>query len=966
MEAIDAVYGSDSFVRPRCAARAEISTGIDLVILLDCSKSMSDDQYGGTDKRYDRSDAAAMMINMCDAKESYAAVVPFTDRVETGAMFNRMLDMSDLTQRNALCNAVLDQNTIGSSSGLTKCGETLNKAYELLSQRRQEGSRNRSVVLLLSDGDIEDKDASRAAAINLKRRLDASVYCVFLNPGGGSNAFMMELAGTADSSGYEASQKYYRHGQSSDMVVFFSDIFAELIGSRKETREVQIMGDICVIPVDIPNGSIFETNLAFQTALIDSNSQVQILPPNSASAVTDSGMVHAYEYKRGAARGYDYYSVKLMDHPEPGEWKLQFRRAKNVAMGTRVSYDVLYNYEIQLAGSIEREDVTYNDTLRVTANFITPDGMPSNDKALYRALGNGAPAIPAVMTVEKEGQVVYEARMENDQDNLCYHTEINLNDVRGKWDYGEYRVRVHAEGDTLYRDLVEELSFNIRNTEPALAMPDASPMISCLVDNCFGDDSDGEPVDVRALFEDVDGDRLEYETQLEDAGDILEAVRLDDGILSVSPRSGARGTAQIYVTARDPAGASAVQVIQVRVESVAFLIEDGQVTAQLSVDEVDAVVCKGGHVRVNLVYALGEAVNGLFSVEDVQTNARVGFTVNGQPLEAQTDPDSGMSYCLCTFGSQEGTYDIEAWVDLAGYAIGADGISETVTNRPPRARLEEGAMDTERDLDSDASLEYDLSEVFEDEDTAVEGYEQLTYGYSGFRTVSTGDAWKRPAQAVLRLVGLKPKPGNEIELIEDEGALKRFRINDTGVYSLDFDVTDADSASDAYSASVKAVSHRETIMCIVVYGICLLILAIIAALLFNRFVVHQAWPHKGRPGSRMTGYRDKVPQPVNGKNVWDVDINGRKPVRMNRLYRFGDRQDPDYQAINRELGKIMVWPTTGERFVVELKDKINASITVDGKDLLKVKKAKWRNGTQMGVVLKLQNGNVIDLLWKRG
>ena len=45
-------------------ASAEVQPGIDLVILLDSSKSMSDAGYGQYDKEYKRLDAAVLMINM--------------------------------------------------------------------------------------------------------------------------------------------------------------------------------------------------------------------------------------------------------------------------------------------------------------------------------------------------------------------------------------------------------------------------------------------------------------------------------------------------------------------------------------------------------------------------------------------------------------------------------------------------------------------------------------------------------------------------------------------------------------------------------------------------------------------------------------------------------------------------------------------------------------------------------------
>ena len=81
------------------AASAEVQTGIDLVILLDSSKSMSDSAYGRRDGEYKRLDAAVMMINMCDNAQSRVAVVPFTDHIDASAPWSQMVDISDVHAR---------------------------------------------------------------------------------------------------------------------------------------------------------------------------------------------------------------------------------------------------------------------------------------------------------------------------------------------------------------------------------------------------------------------------------------------------------------------------------------------------------------------------------------------------------------------------------------------------------------------------------------------------------------------------------------------------------------------------------------------------------------------------------------------------------------------------------------------------------------------------------------------------
>jgi len=139
-------------------------------------------------------------------------------------------------------------------------------------------------------------------------------------------------------------------------------------------------------------------------------------------------------------------------------------------------------------------------------------------------------------------------------------------------------------------------------------------------------------------------------------------------------------------------------------------------------------------------------------------------------------------------------------------------------------------------------------------------------------------------------------------------------------------------------------SSFETILCIALYVVAIIIVIIILAVLYNKLVIHQDWKTVKKPGYSvmLDGFTQIT---ISGADTSDFRVKGRNKCKLSTLAR--EFEIGDDGAGNATFAKIELWPTTGKNIVVELAPKAkipaNILIKVDGKELKK--KAIWkRNG----------------------
>lgn len=244
--------------------------GLDVVIVIDFSFSTFP---GYNNKEADTElmclDAAAMLINMCDATYSKVAIVPFTDgqpfienyNISNGSLWNTWIDASDNYQRKALCDSlfVSEMYKAGQSrihQGNTNYAVGMQQALDLV---RSSNTGNQKLVLVLGDGISQPASVeNETAAINSAREIEGfngQIYCLQFGNDVNGRRLLHSIA-TSD-------ETYWSNVQPSELKDRFSVVFAELIGTEQETVYSQSVADTNqeVFNIVIPHKAVSEVNV---------------------------------------------------------------------------------------------------------------------------------------------------------------------------------------------------------------------------------------------------------------------------------------------------------------------------------------------------------------------------------------------------------------------------------------------------------------------------------------------------------------------------------------------------------------------------------------------------------------------------------------------------------------------------------------------------------------------------------
>lgn len=723
-------------------ASAEVQPGIDLVILLDSSKSMSDAGYGQYDKEYKRLDAAVLMINMCDSSQSRVAVVPFTNQVSYDSPWCEMIDISSMRERESLCNAVINCKTFDSTGGMTAFANALSEAERLLTARQNEGSTNLPVVLLLSDGKNEvsgDQSKSVEIAARLKSELGADIYCVYLGP---------ENSGAVNNLNAIASSRDYVHiGANTDIVGFFSDIFAGLIDSRivpGTAETVSIDGKTYVdIPINVPNNSVYEINLTFPTSNAANGTDIDVfyLDEEDNPMEPSSESCYVYQYRDDNDEDtrfyFDHYCIKLI-RPNAAEWHIRFLAPEDF-QNVSFTYDVLYNYDVNLAGSVRVEssdtepegdvECLLNDNLVLNAWFVQTNGNLTNDAYMY-----DIPATYTISVVNPDGteRVVFpvntdDGRMDIGTDangNVCYVKTISVEDLKNalgtNFDvYGTYIVRFHAEDETMFRDSINEVSFSIVNAAPERTTEENIDLGVIRIDDVLDRDTQDGKIeqDVSGYFDSVDGDTLSYVIVGQSEGDNAVTASLDGATLTITKAGDGTVTdGWVEVVAVDPQGSHSEPVrFNVKVLSVRQLVDEC-VTIHLKVETESTETAgeyievlpagvgsysipKGQSIRLTAEYVIAvpngkpaeelpySKLGEIVTEDAVRAVAAVGYSSDndneetaGPSLAAE---DNSYTAVLASGETAEASMTVGFSADIGGVAKSIDPLTFIVTNADP-------------------------------------------------------------------------------------------------------------------------------------------------------------------------------------------------------------------------------------------------------------------------------------------
>ncbi len=537
---------------PVCVARAaegnRSALALDVVIVLDQSKSMYDekDVQKSNDRYGYRLEAAGIMLSLCDTRSSRAAIVPFNDNVlSNDSYYCKLMDISmtgNNDNRSSMIRHLLGINK--DTARNTNIGAALEKAVDLLTGPGSANVGNRPVILLLTDGDIDIRNANSSLP-NAKleaeskqqmedataRARDAGIVIHTIALTGTTNYDTSDLARIAKDTG-----GCFRNIHSAgDLPTTFNALFAKEIGSDvitlSTTTEETADGGYRV-DLNIPNRSVTEANIMLGTNGMQKTGNIAVitLRDPDGNEVSPDGV--------SVIRSDTNYFVlyKIVKPEKTGLWTLNFTRDEQETQAADSTINVVFSYAVDLKADVTREVVNKDDEISFEAYF-TQDGVPAADSDLYRTADEKHPETIRASYSIQSGSREYGS---GDMDTVVgqkFTKTLSLKEI-GIRHEGVYTVKVHTEGNGLVRDT--EKQFQVKNQAPRGSNNGAEIKID--VDDPLESSHpavSAPAIDVSNLFVDDDGscDTLSYRFA-SDFDSSLIGVKLNGSLLSVSTRNG--------------------------------------------------------------------------------------------------------------------------------------------------------------------------------------------------------------------------------------------------------------------------------------------------------------------------------------------------------------------------------------------------------------------------------------------
>lgn len=575
---------------------------IDLVIVLDDSGSMYPGTYANDVDAY-RFDAASIMLNMCNAEGSRAAVLTFATDTEQlpiylsngkeysrelykfldyesnqkkidagkepiyrteiplgslsliGQYNNRALLSDKLITKVDTAKSAKDKN-IG---GRTNLGAAMHWAIDILDQGTADRGDRQPMILVLADGNCDDPEALDKA-LKLCIEKEYKVYTILLHnehtpidysdPRTAKFMSMSTLTGALPT---------FEPKDATELPNIFTEIFADQIGSEVTPMELTPKFDVSTqtytISIPIPNRSVAEANIMMPT----SNGHItgiQLRKPKGELATEDQSLFYFDTYY--------FKQYKLLDPTTPdklGIWKLSYK--KDDKAQDEVSVNIVFSYNIELEGSISTDPTNgsiYNkgDKVDLKAVFVDDKDIPSSDELLYRGVSaEDEGAIRCFVKLLPKGEINDAAiekatsiELDPDKVNRCFYANaVSARDF-GIERAGEYEFVFYAEGDGLVREALR-VPYTLINQTPA---GNAPKPVELKIDDPTADDlnqQDSEEIDFSAFVSDPDGDPMTMTVQCDDPSVIrVEDENAEDVIFTIHSQ-GKPGSTEIKATFND-------------------------------------------------------------------------------------------------------------------------------------------------------------------------------------------------------------------------------------------------------------------------------------------------------------------------------------------------------------------------------------------------------------------------------
>ena len=362
---------------------------LDLVIALDMSSSMAKNDKQSNDMNGYRLDAAAIMLGLCDAEHSRAAIVPFAgtvleDNFYNTKHFNKLYEINIIKSsatRTSMIKELNDDEMRRRGNADTGLGEALTRAVELLLEHP---SNNHPVIVLMTDGKI---DFSSNKATNA-RKIEASekayeeacqlamehgihIYTVGLKGHGFFDGELLEQ--TAQKTG----GSYHEITKASDLPEVFNSLYANEVGSNVVDFPAEMRnnkdGTMAAV-LKVPNRSMAEANILIPVGK-KAGSTVKLYKPNQNTPVAFDGQsIISYETK--------YFTlIKILKPQDVGEWCIEFKQ-DNVSTAD-VNIHVVFSYDVVPTFEFSNDKAEKQQEFNVMVKFREPNGENTLDENLY-------------------------------------------------------------------------------------------------------------------------------------------------------------------------------------------------------------------------------------------------------------------------------------------------------------------------------------------------------------------------------------------------------------------------------------------------------------------------------------------------------------------------------------------------------------------------------------------------------
>ena len=921
------MFGSVATVS--CAEEEVKAHGLDIIILYDVTISMevTDVQYTRVtkeeraeknDPKRQRADAAVMLINMCDNNSSKVAIIPYGSSADTSTPWCKWVDVTNENSRTALCNAVLKR---GTQDDFTNPRDAITKANELIESKNDD---NNVVVIILTDGETTLGANTNAGAITEQNELSISIaeeiraqgvdiYGVFMNKYGNSNAMSFLEKVTGDSN------KVYSCTAAADLITRFSDIFADQIGTQKKPGIFTKVGEFYSTTIDIPNGSVEEANIVLPFK-IQEDSDVEV-KYNGESVKNNKYIIYSNN-GNDARVSYDFVSVKLLQ-PEAGNWDISAKPSNADASlnGQIQSADVLYNYNIALAGSTDKTTYHLNEEMSIKAFFVDGKGIESKDTSLYtHTENNGKYTIGAEYTIFKDGSAVYSDKMTNTTEG--YTAIIDLDEFRKNANpYGTYEIHFSTVSDELER--AASIEFAIENRNPEANSKVISEMLF-VIDDPFDDSHEtAKEIVITDYFFDEDDDELIVRV---DKGTESFSLKLDPStkMLTVKPLDATDGkqTFSIYAKDSDPESAEQERSVSINVVSVQDILASGGVTCKLSLEKGSMQV-KGGTAKLKLSLEVDGRYSEYIDKDKLCANAVIKLTVKNCKTTSLIDFHKETMSASYTYQNTEADYVFEATVFVDNNEICSCTLDSSVSNNAPAYKGDgEPTQDVKIQLDEVTDFAFNCEELFYDSDTDIADGDKLTYSQT-VETIPESLGWKIPAAFVMEKLGIKKSNDTLIETEHVDGsedANIAYNLNATGKCKVTVIATDNDGETAEFTYNLTITSAKENTVVILVSALLSVIALIIILVLVYILLVRTVWPNRENSYYEIYENENLLANEV-GDVYGHIGFHGKGKHSAYDLWKtFRDSSDHD-EAIASTLKKISIYPVWGRAFVVKLNSK---------------------------------------------